>query len=542
MSLKNLFKAGELVIPVPIGVLMTLQYNRDGNLEKIYTGIKDDRTDITTERLIQFVNNGTVPSKIHITNGSTFVEGVLYTGDVKSRKSWDNPKTLYEILLDKYDDNPSMFNFFGVNIFSHAIAINGSISIHKYLRTTGFHTLEGMLLPIGDTDALIKNFVNSDAFPFLKVAMGYFTIGTDVTYIHGGVHQHIIRSIDRFNDINGYIKGKIVFKEFEMYLDYSDIVRQKLSKGTTLILDDNRNIIFSFGGKNTPSNIVSCSCCGKVFPVSETGLTQCSDYRCPSRLYPAISQFIKKLGILPEMTEQRFMECISDKSITCLSDILILPEYKDIKIHTTIASLLRALVPYRLIGTDTILNTFVNKCANGITSIVYYTDNPDRIGSDLNITDKNLNRLVCWFADSCNAVMFKDMLVSSQFVFDGSDKTFDGPPIFRGKRIYLTGDFIHGNIIDVCGILQSYAAEATLSFSTNVNCVLVGEAGGDVDEQSITIAHEYNIPVFSEIDFFHTYDIDSDLIANGVDLTRIEYLNAFSKVSKEIRTEIDLHF
>ena len=520
MSLKNLFKAGELVIPVPIGVLMTLQYNREGNLEKVYTGIKDDRVDVTNERLIQFANNGTVPSKIHITNGSTFVEGVLYTGDVKSRKSWDSPKTMYDILLDKYDDNPSMFNFFGVNIFSHAIAISGSISIHKYLRTTGFHTLEGMLLPIGDTDALIKNFVDSDAFPFLKVAMGYYTIcGTDVSYIHSGVRQEIIRSIDKFVDINGYVKGKINFKDFTMYLDYSDIVRQKLSKGTTLILDDKKHIIFTFGGKNAPSNIMSCDCCGKVFQIPESGLVQCSDQRCPSLMYPAVSQFMKKLGILPEMTEQKFLDYIHDKSITCISDVLNLPEYKDIKIHTTIASLLRALIPYRLIGTDTIINTFVNKCANGVTSIIYYTDNPDRIGSDLQITDKNLNRLACWLSDSYNAIMLKDMLVSSQFVFDGADRAFDGPPIFRGKKIFVTGDFIHGSIIDVCDILQSYAAEATLSFSTNVDCVLVGEAGGDVDEHSITIAHEYKIPVFSEVDFFHTYDIDSDLIANGVELS-----------------------
>ena len=189
MSLKNLFKAGELVIPVPIGVLMTLQYNSEGNLEKIYTGIKDDRIDITRERLIQFANNGTVPPKIHITNGTTFIEGVLYTGNVMSRKTWNSPKTLYDVLLDKYTDDHTQFNFFGFNIYSYAIAINGSISIHKFLRTNGFHTLEGFLLPIGDTDALAKNFVNSDAFPFLKVAMGYVTIGTDVKYHSSGVSQ-----------------------------------------------------------------------------------------------------------------------------------------------------------------------------------------------------------------------------------------------------------------------------------------------------------------------------------------------------------------
>ena len=61
-----------------------------------------------------------------------------------------------------------------------------------------------------------------------------------------------------------------------------------------------------------------------------------------------------------------------------------------------------------------------------------------------------------------------------KFIFDTVEKSFDGPPIFRGKKVYVTGRFIHGTIIDVCNIIQSYAATATTVFSTDVNCVLVG--------------------------------------------------------------------
>lgn len=519
MNLKNRFKAGELVIPVPIGVLMTLQYNRDGNLERVYTGLKDDREDVTESKLVPFVNNGTVPSKIHITNGTTFIEGVLYTGDVQSRKPWDSQITLNDILLDKYDDHPHMFNFFGANIWSHAISINGTVAIHKYLRTTGFHTLEGMLLPIGNTDALLQNYINSDSFPFLKVAMGYFTIGSDVKYIPGGISQQTVKSIDKHVDVNGYITAKVELKKFPLFMDFSDAIRHRISKGTTLILDDNNNILFSFGSKTAPSNIISCSCCGKVFAVSESGVTQCADPRCPSLLYPVITQFITKLGIVPEMTEERFFECIKNKSITCLSDILLLPEYKDQKIHTTIGKLLRALIPYRLISNDIVIDMFVNKCANAVESIMYYTDNADKIGADLSIVDKNLNRLACWLTDGYNAVTFKDMLVSGQFVFDGVERTFDGPPIFRGKKIYVTGSFMHGSVINVCNILQSYAAEATLNFSTDVDCILVGDADpAEADTQSITIAGQYRIPVYNEVDFFTNYDIDADIALNGADV------------------------
>lgn len=517
MSLRNLLKAGELVAPVPIGILMTLQYNTDGNLEKVYTGIGDDRTDVTKSKLIPMINNKTVPAKIHIKTGTTFVEGVLYTGDIQTKKSWDSD-SLVDLLFGKYTRNPEIFNFFGANIKSLAINIKGSINVTRYLKTSGFHTLNGFIMPIGNTEALIKNFIDGDMFPFMKVAMGYYSYGAEAKYISGGIHQHVVHNTERFTDINGYIKSEIDFKDFKLYLDYSDIVKYRISRGTTVILDDENRIVFCFGGKDTPASNIKCNCCGKLITVPDSGFVLCTDAHCPSMLYPQITQFTHKLGIR-EMEETRFRELVEEKKLHCVADVLDLPEYLGVKIHTNISTLLRALIPYRLLGTNDLIDIFVNKCTNSIDTITYYTDNPDRITSDLNITDIGVNRLVCWLTDTWNATEFKSLMVSDKFVFDSAERSFDGPPIFRGKKIYVTGKFIHGSIIDVCNILQSYAAEATMIYSADVNCVLIGGVNEDNDGVSIQHARNNRIPVYQELEFFNEYDIDTDLQQNGVVLS-----------------------
>ena len=516
MSVRNLLKAGELIAPVPIGVLMTLQYNREGNIEKVYTGIGDERVDVTKSKLMQMITNHTVPSRIHIKNGTTFVEGVLYTGDIQTKKSWDSAESLNDILFAKYSKNPEMFNFFGANIKSLAVNIAGSINITRYLKTTGFNVLNGFILSIGDTDALIKNFIDGDMFPFMKVAMGYYAYGATARYVSGGVHQHVVHEVDRYTDINGFIKCKVDFKDFCIYLDYSDIVKYRISRGTTIILDESNSLVFCFGGKDTPASNIKCDCCGKLIVTPDSGFVQCGDPHCPSMLYPKIQQFMHKLGIVPEMKEQEFRSHIEKKEILSLSDVLNLPEYDGVKIHTSISNVLRAMIPYKLIGQDTIITMFVNKCTNSIESVTYYADHPDMIGTDLNITDIGLNRLVCWLSDSWNVNEFKEMLVCDKFIFDTVEKSFDGPPIFRGKKVYLTGSFIHGTIIDVCNIIQSYAATATTVFSTDVNCVLVGGMNEETDGTSLQIAMQHRIPVMTEQDFFKEYDIDTDLIQNGV--------------------------
>lgn len=509
-TLRNLLNPGELIVPIPIGVIMTLQYNRDGNLEKVYTGLKDERIDITKSKLIDFINNGTVPARIHIKNGTTFVEGVLYTGDIQTKKSWDDQGTLNEILLSKYSKNHEMFNFFGVNIISQALNIVGPTASTRYLKTCGFHTMNGFMLPIGDTDALVNTFIMSEMYPFLKVAFGYYVFGNEEKYVDGGLNQHIVHKVRKFTDINGYIKAEIEFKDSKLYVDYSDIVKYHISRNTTCILDSESSIVFCFGGNGIPASTIACDCCGKMLTVPESGLVQCPDAHCPSTLYPAVNQFLHKLS-MDSMEPEKFAEHIEARDIFCISDIFGLDEYKDSKLHTTIGKMLRALIPFKLIPNDEIIEIFVNRCMNSADTVRYYTDNPDRIGTDLQIQHRDLNRLVCWLSDGYNATDLNALLVSSNIIYDDIDRSFDGPPIFRGKKIYVTGKFIHGSIIDVCMILQSYAAIATTAFSIDVDCVIVGGMNEDTDGSSLRIAEQQHIPIFEELEFFKQYEIDADI-------------------------------
>ena len=80
MNMRNFLKPGDFVIPMPIGIHMTLQYNISGNLEKVYTGFDSERIDRTSDMMNLVIQNKTAPPKIHITKGTTWVKGVLYTG------------------------------------------------------------------------------------------------------------------------------------------------------------------------------------------------------------------------------------------------------------------------------------------------------------------------------------------------------------------------------------------------------------------------------------------------------------------------------
>ena len=90
-------------------------------------------------------------------------------------------------------------------------------------------------------------------------------------------------------------------------------------------------------------------------------------------------------------------------------------------------------------------------------------------------------------------------------------KRFDGAPIFRNKLIYITGDFIHGNIPEISSILQSYSARVTTVFTNLVDCVLVGGTNENVNGKDVVAARNMGIPIMQEVDFFEQYDIDTDL-------------------------------
>ena len=80
----------------------------------------------------------------------------------------------------------------------------------------------------------------------------------------------------------------------------------------------------------------------------------------------------------------------------------------------------------------------------------------------------------------------------------------------------VTGDFAHGSKEDVANILRSYSATVTFHYDDTVQCVLVGDSKSNIDGQAIRQARWDHVPVMDEADFFAQYEIDDDLIKNGL--------------------------
>ena len=78
----------------------------------------------------------------------------------------------------------------------------------------------------------------------------------------------------------------------------------------------------------------------------------------------------------------------------------------------------------------------------------------------------------------------------------------------------ITGSFAHGSLAEITSILASYSAAVTQTFSTAVNCVLVGDLNENTNAFAVKSARKSAIPVMQESEFFKQYDIDSDLAEN----------------------------
>lgn len=520
MTMRNLLKPGDFVSLVPVGVHLTLQYNSEGNLEKVYTGFKEDRVDHSNELRSTLVQNHVVPGKVHIKHGTSWVMGVLYTNEVFNDTGY-LPKCVQDSLLNAYIKNPDHFSFFAFDFESTMTEFKGATPIRQALAMSRFNILPGWLVPSSFTDDTVNTWINSPQYTFNHIITDYIVYhkGT-VNYISANTSQFVANKVVKYTDMNGYVKGKIYENsEVHMCVDYSDVVRLNIQPNTLLIVDNTNQLIFAKPTDDKkrdkrPSSIV-CKCCGKTYQVPYTGVVQCPDTHCVSKLLPNVIQFFNTLGIVAPASET-ITDWLSSQKILCIPDILSLKDYQELEVDVTVSKLLRAIVPVSVIPRDDIFILFANACNNNVKSVRYYVNNPALITADLGLTHADLPKLLNWLNDDCNATDIQSLLDAPQLKFKNLDKRFDGPPIFRNKLIYITGEFIRGNSAEIAAILQSYSARVTLQFSEDIHCVLVGSRNENIDGRSITSAHNLGISVMDEESFFNYYQIDEDLKANLV--------------------------
>lgn len=517
MNMRNFLKPGDFVMMVPLGLHTTLQYNSSGNLEKVYIGYDSNRTDYTGDMIELMLRDNIVPAKIHITGGTSWVRGVLYTGSFYSVQG-KLPNAVKPKLISEFIKKSDSFNFFAGTFESTSIVLRGATAVRQCLAMAKFKILPGWFVPFVVSETTLKEWLNSPKYTFMPIVTDYIIYRKeDANIISANLTQIIVNKVAKYVDHNGYVKGRIIIENSAniMYVDYSEVVRLNIQRGSAVVLNSEKQVAFC---KNLTkvkeySNILTCTHCGKRYEIPKAGAVLCPDVHCSSRLLKHILQVINIMH-LPEFSNEVIFNWLKSNKVTCIPDIFLLDVYKDFNIDIQLSDLIRALVPISLIPRDDLFLSLAIACSDNVNTFRYYIRNPDKIKSDLGFRHKDLDKFITWLSDNCNYSDLNTLLNSSQICFISAKKKFEGAPIFRNKTIYLTGTFIRGSISEIASILQSYSAVVTTQFTNAVDCVLTGGTHENIDGKTVRAARALNKPIMSEDDFFKQYDIDTDLESN----------------------------
>lgn len=521
MFVRNLLQAGDHVTIVPTGVRISLQYSENGLLEKVYQGYADNQI-LHQELLTPLLQNNSVPRKISITKGTSFVYGCLYTDKIYPTEGRLDKEVEYNYLTE-YLKDPSNFVFYAGHIQSYAVGINLPMAVHRWLAAAGFNVLPGYVVPPSITEGTFSNMLNLDTFPFnypriqsyIKYRVGKYE------FVSTKVKQIVVKKIKRYTSYEGFIMADIYSHDLGVLnASYTDIVKYNIHPGSILLVNEENSIIDCYNPDKLKNKVqpakINCEYCGKVIIVPSKGKVCCADSHCSSVILPHVEHMLNTLSA-EMISRDEFMDYAKEVNhIVALPDILDLDKYKDKKFTVEISKLLYAVVPVTIIPNINVWDYFCSSCNNSVDSVKYYIQNPDKIMDDLNIDFNHFRRLHHWLQDPQNVNDVIGMIEHENIEVVASGKKFEGAPIFRGKSIYITGTFAHGNLEDIKSILSSYSAEVYDKFNTAVDCVIIGDLHERTSGRDVNKAKQMRIPIFEEKDFFAKYDIDNDLRKNVV--------------------------
>lgn len=510
MYVRNLLRAGDCIEAIPMGLHVTLSYNDNGNLVKIYQGYDENRFDISEKILDTVIHNRMVPLRVDIRDARTYVYGVFYT-DKLYTVSGNFPQCMVDNLLNDFD---SSFTFYAANVESTGVVFRGAVSTRQWLNVAGFTMLPYMLVPSNLTKASLYDLITPNNFPFVYPVIPYFCIfrNSEVLFESTGLSQAVCKSVKKYMDESGCVFGEVhLDNDWVQYIDYRDIVKYNIQSNSILIEDISGNVIYSRTDKKRKmSDMIVCPVCNKSYTVPRTGECRCDDPHCLSNVYRYIQHFLRELN-LPELDYSTYKDLVENHNIITYSDILVVSPYKDMDITNDITKLIRAVIPLEYVPDNHAISQFVNKCNSSWETIKYYIQHPDRILTEFLMATIGAQKLRLWLSDNQNASDLITIIESKNVHIQKYIMKFDGPPIFRDKVIYITGRFMHGDYREIQSIIQSYHAKVVTDFDYAVNCILVGDIKENINGIALKHAKESNIPILDESNFFSQYDIDSDL-------------------------------
>lgn len=518
---KTFCRPGSLIYIVPTGLLVTLRYDAHGQLNQIskgFTGHTEEPGEIIPEDFMKAaVTHGLVPGSIKLTGTNSVVWGVFYS-DVFKTPIGDVPQCEYDRIISDIITGNIKYKFYIGNLDSGAASISNPTSLNAWGKMSGFDLLPTWLIPTDATDKSLKDFISSNIhYPFkYPLISGYIVYeGANKPYFYSlSLHTINVKDTAKYVNHSGYIKYKVQYGDDEwLYMNYPDAAFYNVKKGSQLILDGDTVIWSNTKSSNHSDRLAKrlvCKSCGKILDVPDTGVMTCTNPYCTSLLYPRIERFCGVLGLDP-LTKERFDKYVASSDLQILPDVLLLPEYKDIKIKKNLWEIIFACLPMEVGVDKQWLIKFCNRCNNNYKTVKYYFDGPIRIYTEL---DMNVSRrLANWLSGPQNIVELDTVINSEQIEIAVRDKimSFDGAPIFRNKTIYITGTFKHGSHSEIQAILESYSATVVTEFDEFIQCVLVGDIKDGIEGQAILAARELHLPIFGETEFFNKYEIDADL-------------------------------
>ena len=517
MFIRNAFKPGDCIVPIPIGIQIQLRYNDNGILEKVYIGFDTYiEADSSVLETIKFYHS--VPFSISAKGGTTWVKGVLYT-DKLFNNIGGLPEANYDKLIEYYTTNPHRFNFFACHVSSTAYNFRSYISMQQWLGLSEFKTLPSFIVPAVINKSSISNLISKNYNFKWPLICKYFIYSTDTCEVDTKLYQYRVNNMKMYYDEYGVVKYKLELesvapKYTTHIIDIGEAVTFNIHVGSYIICDAYNYIIYSYDTDGTHQDNFDttyiCPICGAITEISKSLSTKCSNIHCITSQYTTFSHFIDRMR-LKHLNFPSYVKFVDSGKLTELCDIFKLKQYEDIEFSITLDEFLDAVIPVLEVPNRSSISWFVYKCHSNLETYRFYSMHIDRLESMLEDYElQEHSKLLNWYHDAYNCDMVLHLLDSKNIHIVDKNINFNGEPMFFGKKFMLNGEFNHGTHKEIEFIIQSYSGSVVNDIST-ANIMLIGGRNENINSVLVRKANELNIPVYAEDKFFMQYQIDDDL-------------------------------
>ena len=509
------FSSGQYVQPIPVGLLCSINYAQQGFVTSIVT--KPTNEELPFSLVTDLFSANVIPQRISLAAKISRVDGVIVITDSNFKYtscSGDVPECYYESIKKYITKWPTKCKFYAYGGAHYNNLSVSAMALTSKLRSYGFNYIGGISVTASSSPSQIDAYIGTMGQSINKefpIAVGYnISIGASTNFVSRNLVADTVKKAETSIDESGYVHWHIDGNEDKYIVSYSDAVTYDASKGTYVVLEDNKIIysISSHAAHNKLANTFTCPVCGKTYTIAGSS-TICVDSDCPSRNYKNVVKFLVGCG-LEQISYDEYVSAVKSGELTSLQSVLNLPQYADKKIKTTLTSLVFSILPIAVtMGNVDNVAQFVRQ-AKSQTAVHYYIHNIDKIHSELRLNSIFAKNLADWFSDERHAETFDDIIHNPNIEIVEVQKKFKGDPIFINQKICLAGKFQHGSLEEITSILNSYNADITLDLAPGCSCLLVGHFHGE-PKQIIDLAQSYGIPIYDEDEFFRNFKIDDDL-------------------------------